>query len=65
MRRFQPVDRVVARLELRARGGIRAGLDVRGDGSAEGYTGRLSRSVIEQRDGESPYAALRRTVGDG
>ncbi len=62
VRRFAPVDRVVARLEVRARGRVRAGLDVRGDGSSEGYTGRLSKSVIEQRDGESPYAALRRTL---
>jgi hypothetical protein len=62
VRRFEPVDRVVARLELRGRGPVWAGLDVRGDGSAEGYTGRLSRSVIEQRDGESPYAALRRVL---
>jgi hypothetical protein len=62
IRRLEPVQIVVARLELSAPGGIRAGVDVRGDGSSEAFTGRLRRRVLEQRAEESAYDALRRAV---
>jgi hypothetical protein len=62
IREFEPVQQVAARAELRCPGGLRAGLDVRGDGSAEAYTGRLRRSLVEQEPGEDAIAALRRAV---
>jgi hypothetical protein len=61
MRRFQPEDQVTARLELSGRG-VRGGVDVRGDGSAVPFTGRLRRSEVERRQGESAYDALRRRM---
>jgi hypothetical protein len=62
IRRLEPVQQVVGRIELAGPGRLRAGIDVRGDGSSEAFTGRLRRRVVEQRRGESAYDALRRAV---
>lgn len=62
MRRLEPVQIVLARLELSGPGRLRAGVDVRGDGSSEAFIGRLRRQVLEQQRGESAYDALRREL---
>jgi hypothetical protein len=61
-RNFDPVQQVVARVELSGPRRLRVGIDVRGDGSVESYSGRLRRQLIRQRADESPYEALRRTA---
>lgn len=67
MRDYDPVAQVAARGELRGpgrlRSTVRAGADVRGDGSIESYRGSVSRELIVQRGGESPFDALRRVLG--
>jgi hypothetical protein len=64
-RRIEPVNQVVARLELAGADGQRGGVDLRGDGSAEAFTGRLRRRLIERRRGESAVHALARELTAG
>ena len=64
MRRFEPGDQVSARLEVSGPRRLRVGVDVRGDGTAVPFTGRLVRKQVERRKNESAYDALRRVVGE-
>jgi hypothetical protein len=61
LRRYAPGDQVAVRAELSGPG-VKAGVDVRGDGSVGAWTGRVRRRAIEAEDGETPYEALRRAV---
>jgi hypothetical protein len=62
LRRFEPVQQVVGRVEVSGPHGVQGGVDVRGDGSSEAFTGRLRRTLVEQRRDESAYDALVRVL---
>ncbi len=66
IRRFEPAQQVVARLELagpqRISPSVQAGVDVRGDGSTEAFLGRFRRQLVEPRRREDTYEALARAV---
>jgi hypothetical protein len=65
-RRIEPVRQVAARLEIAGPGSrgrsVRGGVDLRGDGSAEAFTGRVRRALVERRAGESAPEALARAL---
>ena len=60
-RDLEPVEQVALRGEI-AGPGVRGGVDVRGDGSAEAFTGRWRRQLVERQPGETAYDALRRAL---
>ena len=61
IRTFEPRDQVATRAELRGPR-VRAGIDVRGDGSVQAWTGRLRREPLEPAPGDDAYAALRQAL---
>jgi hypothetical protein len=68
-REIEPAARVALRAELagpqRWLPRVHVGIDVRGDGSQEPFTGRVNRTAVERRPGEDTVQALRRVVAGG
>ncbi len=61
VRRYEAGDQVAARVELKGPG-VHVGVDVRGDGGVQAWTGRVFRRPLELEDDETPFEALRREV---
>jgi hypothetical protein len=61
-REIPPERQVAARVEVAGPRGVRGGVDLRGDGSSEAFTGRLRRVLVEQQRGEDAVAALGRVL---
>jgi len=65
-RQFAPDQQVAARAQLAEGGRLLSralgGVDVRGDGSTEAYTGGVHREVVQARRGETSAQALRRAL---
>jgi hypothetical protein len=66
VREIAPAAQVSARGEISGPGrlhpSVRAGADVRGDGSIAAYQGKVRREVVVQERGESAFDALRRVL---
>lgn len=60
-REYQPDELVAVRAEVSGPS-VRGGVDLRGDGSVQAFTGRIRRAVVEPREGEDAYSALRRVL---
>ena len=61
VRRYEARDQVAARVELSGPS-VHAGVDVRGDGAVQAWTGRWRRRPLSLEDGETVYEALRRQI---
>jgi hypothetical protein len=66
VREISPVQQVALRAEVagpqRFFAKVNGGVDVRGDGSPEAFTGRVNREIVELRRGETAVEALRRAL---
>jgi hypothetical protein len=66
-RRYDPARQVAVRGEVagpsRYIARVRGGIDLRGDGSTEAFTGHWRRTLVGLRSGESAYDGLRRALG--
>ena len=61
VRRYEARDQVAARVELSGPG-VAVGVDVRGDGAVQAWTGRWRRQPLPLEEGETVYEALRRQM---
>ena len=69
LRNYEAIELVHTRIEATISDGMfkkrRGGIDVRRDGSAEGWLGGASKVLIEPRPGETLPDALRREIDSG
>jgi len=63
--RYDAALQVAVRAEVAGPGGRHGGVDLRGDGSTEAYTGRWRRSLVTLEPGEDAIDGLRRALSAG